>query len=214
MKVRVAMFDDSSSIRNSIALLLRTDPLFDVVGIFDNAQHCVEDVLQCQPDVVLMDIEMPGVNGIEAVKSLKKEVPGVQILMQTVFEDEERIYESIIAGASGYVIKGQINTTLIDAIKDVLAGGAPMSPGIARKVFRVLQQNASKVEDKVVDYKLTPREKEIIACLVNGQSYKMIAGDLNISYETVRSHMKHIYEKLGVGSLTETVALAINQRIV
>ncbi|KAA2243430.1 response regulator transcription factor [Chitinophaga agrisoli] len=214
MKVRVAMFDDSSSIRNSIALLLGTDPLFELVGVFENAQNCVEDVLQCQPDVVLMDIEMPGVNGIEAVKSLKKEVPAVQILMQTVFEDEERIYESIIAGASGYVIKGQINTTLIDSIKDVLAGGAPMSPGIARKVFRVLQQNASKTEDKVVDYKLTPREKEIIACLVNGQSYKMIAGDLNISYETVRSHMKHIYEKLGVGSLTETVALAINQRIV
>jgi len=213
MKVRVAMFDDNKSIRNSITLLLGTDPMFEVVGIFDNALNCVEDVRECRPDVVLMDIEMPGISGIEAVQRLKKEMPSLQILMQTVFEDEERIYESILAGASGYVIKSQINTNLIDAIKDMQAGGAPMSPTIARKVFQMLQQQAPKPKEEV-DYKLTPREKEIIACLVNGQSYKMIASDLNISYETVRSHMKHIYEKLGVGSLTETVALAINQRIV
>jgi len=213
MKVRVAMFDDNKSIRNSITLLLGTDPMFEVVGIFDNALNCVEDVRECRPDVVLMDIEMPGISGIEAVQRLKKEMPSLQILMQTVFEDEERIYESILAGASGYVIKSQINTNLIDAIKDMQAGGAPMSPTIARKVFQMLQQQTPKPKEEV-DYKLTPREKEIIACLVNGQSYKMIASDLNISYETVRSHMKHIYEKLGVGSLTETVALAINQRIV
>jgi len=132
-----------------------------------------------------------------------------------VFEDDSRIYVSIIAGASGYILKNQLSTGLIDAIKDVQSGGSPISPSVARRVLDLMQQGARlKARQKTtVEYHLTAREKEVLTCLVNGLSYKMIAADLHISYETVRSHMKNIYEKLHVASLTEVVAKAIHQNI-
>jgi len=216
MNIRIAIFDDNKNIRNSIALLLSTEPSFEVVGSFRDAEHCVEDILTIRPDVILMDIEMPGVNGIEAIRLLKKEVPHVEILIQTVFEDDDRIYDSILAGASGYMLKSQINNCLVGAVKDLQSGGSPMSPSIARRVLNLMQQNGPLTIKRrsAVQYNLTPREKEVLTCLVNGLSYKMIASDLNITYETVRSHMKNIYEKLHVASLTEVVAKAINQNIV
>ena len=216
MNIRIAIFDDNKNIRNSIALLLSTEPLFEVVGSFRDAGRCVEEISAIRPDVILMDIGMPGVNGIEAIRLLKKEDPHIQILIQTVFEDDDRIYDSILAGASGYILKSQLNTSLVNAVKDLHSGGSPMSPSIARRVLNWMQQNAhGKVKQKsTVEYNLTPREKEVLTCLVNGLSYKMIASELNINYETVRSHMKNIYEKLHVASLTEVVAKAINQNIV
>ncbi|HEX9513194.1 MAG TPA: response regulator transcription factor [Puia sp.] len=216
MNIRIAIFDDNKNIRNSIALLLSTEPLFEVVGSFRDAGRCVEEISAIRPDVILMDIGMPGVNGIEAIRLLKKEDPHIQILIQTVFEDDDRIYDSILAGASGYILKSQLNTSLVNAVKDLHSGGSPMSPSIARRVLNWMQHNAhGKVKQKsTVEYNLTPREKEVLTCLVNGLSYKMIASELNINYETVRSHMKNIYEKLHVASLTEVVAKAINQNIV
>ncbi|GAA4323912.1 response regulator transcription factor [Mucilaginibacter gynuensis] len=215
MCIRVAIFDDNKNIRNSIILLLNTDPAFEVVGNFSNAQHCVQNVLTSRPDVVLMDIRMPGIDGIEAVKLLSKEFPHIQILIQTVFEDDERVFESICAGASGYILKNQLTSSLTDAIKELQSGGSPMSPSIARRVLNILQQGYQGKKQAVSDdYKLTIREKEVLTALVNGLSYKMIGHELGISYETVRSHMKNIYEKLHVASLTEVVAKAINQRIV
>ncbi len=214
MALRIAIFDDNKNIRDSITLLLQTEPTFTVVGSFSNVFDCVNDVIDCRPDVVLMDIEMPGMTGIEAVTLIKKEFPQVQILMQTVFEDDDRVFDSICAGASGYILKNHLNTRLVDAINELQFGGSPMSPTIARKVLNKLQQTPSIKPAPAPDYRLTPREKEVLGCLVHGQSYKMIAADLNISYETVRSHVKKIYEKLHVASLTEVVAKAINQRIV
>ena len=216
MSTRIVIFDDNKNLRNSITLLLGTEPLFEVVGSFRDAERCVEEISIIRPDVILMDLEMPGINGIEAIRLLKKEVPEVQILVQTVFEDDGRIYDSIIAGASGYILKSQLTNGLIDAIKELRSGGSPISPSIARRVLDLIQQGARpKVSQKAaVDYHLTAREKEVLTCIVNGLSYKMIASDLNISYETVRSHMKNIYEKLHVASLTEVVAKAINQNIV
>jgi DNA-binding NarL/FixJ family response regulator len=162
-----------------------------------------------------MDIEMPGMSGIEAVTILKKEFPQILVLMQTVFEDDDRVFDSICAGASGYILKNFLNTKLIDSINELQYGGSPMSPSIARKVLNKMQQVSHHIrKEEVPDYQLTAREKEVLSCLVNGQSYKMIAADLNISYETVRSHVKKIYEKLHVASLTEVVAKAIHQRIV
>jgi DNA-binding NarL/FixJ family response regulator len=215
MGLRIAIFDDNKNIRESITLLLQTQPEFDVVGSYSHVLDCVDDVKQCHPDIVLMDIEMPGMSGIEAVLAIKKELPHVQILMQTVFEDDDRVFDSICAGAGGYILKNHLNTRLIDAIKELQFGGSPMSPSVARKVLNKMQSVASVIKpEEAPDYHLTAREKEVLSCLVNGLSYKMIASDLNISYETVRSHVKKIYEKLHVASLTEVVAKAINQRIV
>ena len=215
MGLRIAIFDDNKNIRESIFLLLKMEPEFDVVGSFSNVMDCINDIKECRPDVVLMDIEMPGMSGIEAVKSIKKEFPHILILMQTVFEDDDRVFDSICAGASGYILKNFLNTRLVDSIKELQFGGSPMSPSIARKVLTRMQQIPEHIKpEEAPDYHLTKREKEVLACMVNGLSYKMIADQLNISYETVRSHIKKIYEKLHVASLTEMVAKAIHQRIV
>ncbi|MBC7905021.1 MAG: response regulator transcription factor [Gemmatimonadaceae bacterium] len=215
MALRIAIFDDNKNIRESIGMLLKTVPEFELVGSFSHVLDCVDDVKESQPDIVLMDIEMPGMTGIEAVKAIKKDLPHIQVLMQTVFEDDDRVFDSICAGASGYILKNHLNTRLVDAINELQFGGSPMSPSIARKVLGKLQQHSADIRpEEAPDYRLTPREKEVLACIVNGLSYKMIADQLNISYETVRSHVKKIYEKLHVASLTEAVAKAINQRIV
>jgi DNA-binding NarL/FixJ family response regulator len=215
MNLRIAIFDDNKNIRESISLLLKTVAGFEVVGSFAHVLDCVDDVRDCKPDIVLMDIEMPGMTGIEAVKSIKKEFPHIQVLMQTVFEDDDRVFDSICSGASGYILKNYLNTKLIEAITELQYGGSPMSPSVARKVLNKMQQIPQHVKpEESPDYQLTPREKEVLTCLVNGQSYKMIAADLHISYETVRSHVKKIYEKLHVASLTEVVAKAIHQRLV
>ena len=215
MSLRIAIFDDNKNIRESIKMLLQTDPEFEVVGVFCHVLDCIEDVKETNPDVVLMDIEMPGMSGIEAVKLIKKGFPQIQILMQTVFEDDDRVFDSICAGASGYILKNHLNTKLVDAIRELQFGGSPMSPSIARKVLNKMQQIPNVVKpEEAPNYHLTAREKEVLLCIVNGLAYKMIADQLNISYETVRSHVKKIYEKLHVASLTEAVAKAINQRIV
>jgi DNA-binding NarL/FixJ family response regulator len=215
MALRIAIFDDNKNIRDSIGMLLSTVKEFEVVGSFSHVLDCVDDVRESRPDVILMDIEMPGMTGIEAVRAVKKEFPQVQVLMQTVFEDDDRVFDSICAGASGYILKNFLNTRLIESIRELQFGGSPMSPSIARKVLTKMQQIPQHVQPEAApDYRLTAREKEVLACIVNGLSYKMIADQLHISYETVRSHVKKIYEKLHVASLTEVVAKAINQRIV
>ena len=215
MSLRIAIFDDNKNIRESISLLLATVPQFEMVGSFCHVLDCIDDIRESRPDIVLMDIEMPGMTGIEAVSKIKKEFPHIQVLMQTVFEDDDRVFDSICAGASGYILKNYLNTKLVDAINELQYGGSPMSPSIARKVLNKMQSvtNILKPEE-TPNYHLTAREKEVLSCLVNGLSYKMIASDLGISYETVRSHVKKIYEKLHVASLTEVVAKAIHQRIV
>lgn len=215
MPLRIAIFDDNSNIRDSITLLLKTEKDFEVVGSFAHVLDCLQDVKQCQPDIILMDIEMPGMTGIEAVKILKKELPAVLIMMQTVFEDDDRVFDSICAGASGYILKNFLNTRLIDSIKELQFGGSPMSPSIARKVMMKMQQVAEQIKPALVpDYHLTPREKEVLACVVNGLSYKMVADALFISYETVRTHIKKIYEKLHVASLTELVHKTMKEKII
>lgn len=215
MPLKIAIFDDNRNIRESIAMLLGTVDDIEVVGSYSHVLDCIEDVKESNPDVVLMDIEMPGMTGIEAVKLIKKELPHIQILMQTVFEDDDRVFDSICAGASGYILKNHLNTKLVDAIHELQFGGSPMSPSIARKVLTKMQSISGIIKpEETPDYHLTAREKEVLSCLVNGLSYKMIGAELHISYETVRSHVKKIYEKLHVASLTEVVAKAINQRIV
>ena len=196
-------------------MLLSTVPGFEVVGSYSHVLDCLDDIKELNPDVVLMDIEMPGMSGIEAVKEIKKNYPQIQVLMQTVFEDDDRVFDSICAGAAGYILKNHLNTKLVEAIQELQFGGSPMSPSIARKVLNKMQQIPQLIKpEEAPDYNLTAREKEVLSCIVEGLAYKMIADRLDISYETVRSHVKKIYEKLHVASLTEAVAKAINQRIV
>jgi DNA-binding NarL/FixJ family response regulator len=215
MSARIAIFDDNKNIRESIKMLLSTEPEFEVVGAFSHVLDCVQDVKDSNPDVILMDIEMPGMTGIEAVRTIKKEFPHILILMQTVFEDDDRVFDSICAGASGYILKNFLNTRLVESIKELQYGGSPMSPSVARKVLNKMQQVPQLVRpEEAPDYDLTPREKEVLGCIVDGLAYKMIADKLSISYETVRSHVKKIYEKLHVASLTEVVSKAMKERIV
>lgn len=215
MSIRIAIFDNNKNIRESIIMLLSADPIFEIVGSFEDAWNCLENVRISRPDIILIDIEMPGLNGIETIKHLTKEFPNIQVLVQTLSEDDGRVFDAICVGAAGYILKNRLNSSLIDALKELLMGGAPMSPSIARKVLTKLQFiYRHKRPVSTEDYNLTAREKEVLSAIVNGLSHKMIGYELNISYETVRSHIKKIYEKLHVASLTEVVAKAINYNLV
>lgn len=207
--VHVALFDDSKSIRDSLGALLSTAPGIGLCGCFPNAEHLLERISSCKPDVVLMDIDMPGTDGIQATAILHKEAPDLPVIMLTVFDDEERVYGALCAGASGYLLKNTNPNQLLEAIENAQSGGAPMSPSIARKVMQHFQRMPSPPVAPEAEPGLSMREKEVLQCLVDGLSYKMIAEALGIGFETVRSHIKHIYEKLHVHNCTEAVAKTI-----
>ena len=209
--IHVALFDDSKSIRDSLGLLLSTTSGIGLCGCFPNAEHVNERIASCKPDVVLMDIDMPGMNGIEAVKLIHATTPDLPVIMLTVFDDEERVYASLCAGAMGYLLKNNEPDTILAVINQVHEGGAPMTPSVARKVMHYFQRAAMPTATK--DLGLSPREKDVLQCLVNGSSYKMISEKLDISVETVRSHIKHIYVKLHVHNNTEAVARTLKERL-
>jgi DNA-binding NarL/FixJ family response regulator len=209
--IKVTIFDDNDSLRDSVAMLLQETNDFTLMGSYAHCLDVTDNIKETKPDVVIMDIDMPGMNGIEGVKLIRKNFPGVQILMLTVFDDDEKVFAAIKAGAGGYILKNAEPKNLMQAISEVYNGGAPMTPGIAKKV---LHQFQAILPEEEKDYHLSTREKEVLGLLVDGLSYKMIAGKLNITYDTVRAHMKKIYEKLHVASMTEAVAKAINQNIV
>ena len=208
--IKVIIFDDTDSMRDSIALLLRESEDFTLSGSYSNCLDVIENIRDTRPDVVIMDIDMPGMNGIEGVKLIRKNFPAVQILMLTVFDDDEKVFAAIKAGANGYILKNAEPQRLLQAISEVYNGGAPMTPVIAKKV---LHQFQTILPEEEKDYHLSSREKEVLSLLVEGFSYKMIAAKLSITYDTVRAHMKKIYEKLHVASMTEAVAKAITQNI-
>lgn len=182
------------------------------VGTFNNCSNVVEEVEQTQPDVVLMDIDMPTVNGIEGLKRIRKHAPNVYVVMQTVFEQNDKIFEAIRCGAHGYFLKSTDSAKLIDGIRDVCDGGAPMTSIVAKKVLHMFHHQNSA--DTTNHFDLTERELEILSHLVKGLSYKMIADATSITYHTVNWHCKKIYEKLHVHSATEAVAKALHHRIV
>lgn len=210
MKTGLVIFEDNNNLRDSLSKLIDLSPDMVLLGAFPDVIHVATHVKSLKPDVILMDIDMPGVNGIEAVKTIRSFNSRTQIIMLTVFEDNVHVYDAICAGASGYLLKKHISDKLLDAITDVMKGEAPMSPGIARMVIESIQ--SSKNHENT--YNLTKRETEILKNLSKGNSYKMIAGDLFITIDTVRSHIKHIYEKLQVHSQTEAVYKAISEKLV
>lgn len=210
--IRIIVFDDNRDRRESLQYLIGMQEDMEFVAAFENADQVVEKVRDLKPNIVLMDIEMPGINGIQAVRIIKEALPKTIILMQTVFDEERIIFDAIKAGASGYLIKKSAPQKIVEGIRDAYEGGAPISPAIASKVLRFFQ--TTEVPKAKQDYLLTPKEKEILALLVDGNSYKMVAGEMNISYHTVNTHIRHIYEKLHVHSVGEAVAKAIKEGLI
>jgi len=197
----VAIVEDIKEIREGLKLLIDNSDGFACSEVYSNAEDAVNALPQSQPDVVLMDINLPGISGIEAVRQLKDRCAGTQFIMSTVYEDDENIFESLKAGASGYLLKKIAPSKILEAITEVYNGGSPMSTLIARKVIASFQRKDSIDEVDV----LTPKEKEILKALSKGLRYKEIAGEMHIGIETVRSHARRIYEKLHVQSRTEAL---------
>lgn len=204
MATKILVYDDNRGRREALQLLIESSGDLEFVGARENCNNVEADILQLKPDVVLMDIDMPGTNGIEGLKRIRTQAPEVFIIMQTVFEDDEKIFTAIHAGAHGYFLKKTKPDKLIEGIRDVLEGGAPMTSSVARKVLQMFTQQAS--DKRVNQFDLTDRELEILSMLGKGMSYKMIADAGNISFHTVNSHLKKIYEKLHVHSATEAVS--------
>jgi DNA-binding NarL/FixJ family response regulator len=209
--IRLLIFEDNDDMRESLSILFKGTKGILFTGAFSNALQATKDVRINNPDVVLMDIDLPGVNGIEAVWQIKKEFPMVEILMLTVFDDNDRVFRSICAGASGYILKRNPPEKIIEAVFEVAAGGGSLTSSIARKVLDMFPHfDASKSETET----LTDREREVLALLVRGHSYKMAAAELNVTLETIRSHIKKIYNKLHVHSSGEAIAIAIRNRLI
>jgi len=212
MNIKVAIFDDNKNLLDSLFQLINGSPGFICVGAFPNCNELVSDIKRSRPDVVLMDIEMPGMTGIEAVLLIKEKFPEVKILMETIFEEDEKVFASICNGAEGYILKNTPPVMILDAIREVYEGGAPMTPSIASKVLKMFRSHTGRVKDNSLN--LTTREKEILSCLVEGMSYKLIADKCFISIDTVGGHIRHIYEKLQVHSKSEAVVKAIKRNII
>lgn len=210
MAYRIIIFDDNEERMNSVKMLLDLSEDFECAGTFKNANHVIDDIRASQPDLVLMDIDMPGQTGIEATAVIRRDFPRLPVIMQTIFEENEKIFDSLRVGANGYLLKKTGPEKFLESLREALNGGAPMTGSIAAKVLNYF---AHEVENKK-KYNLTEREKQILALLVKGYSYKLIASECDIAYNTVNNHIRNIYDKLYVNSATEAVSLAIKERLV
>lgn len=208
MPVKIAIFEDNDRLRESLAYLLKMNN-YEIVGDYSQCNEAANIARVYQPDVVLMDIDMPGESGIKGVALIKEARPDTAVIMYTVFEDDEKLFQCLCAGANGYLLKKTPPAKLFDAIQEVLEGGAPMSPSIARKVL-----NTFKAQPESNKYMLSPREIEVLQWLIKGYSIKIIASEMNLAFDTVRSHLKNIYQKLHVNCGKEAIAKALNERIV
>ncbi len=212
MEIKVAIFEDNKKLRESLEQLVNNAEDMYCCGAFPDANKLMRNMQMANPDVVMMDINMPGISGIEAVQQIKEKYPDVQILMQTVFEENDKIFAAICAGASGYMLKKTAPQKMIEAIRETYNGAAPMTASVAVKVLQMFRSQSSTDKKEYID--LSDREKEILALLVKGKSYKTIAAECFVSVDTVKTHVRHIYEKLHVHSKSEAVAKAIHQKLV
>jgi DNA-binding NarL/FixJ family response regulator len=214
MPIRVAIFEDNKLVRESFEAILNGTDGFICTGSYAHCNNLYADLNKSRPDVVLMDIGMNGVNGIEAAIMIKEKYAHIKILIQTVFEDDDKIFAAICAGASGYILKKTSPAKLIDALSDLNSGGAPMSSGVAARVLHLFQQfaPANKKESEVEI--LSNREKEILSLIKEGYNFRQIAEKLFISYDTVRTHVRSIYRKLHVNSVNQAIVKAFKRRLI
>ncbi len=203
------LYEDNDILRESIGSMMQLDERYQLSNSFNNVLLAEKQVKEIKPDIILMDIDMPGRTGIEALKQIRAIGITTPILMLTVFDDTEHVFDAICSGASGYLLKKHLSVKLFDAMHEVLNGGAPMSPSIAHVVIASMQKPL-----KANTYHLSAREKEILSSLSKGNSYKMMAEEFYITIDTVRAHIKKIYEKLQVHSQTEAVSKALKERLV
>jgi DNA-binding NarL/FixJ family response regulator len=205
----VAIVEDDKGIREHLKKLIENTPGFRCIGGWPSGEAALPAILAALPDIVLMDVHLPGMSGIDCVAALKEKAPELHVLMLTVYEDSEKIFQALSAGANGYLVKRDIPRKLLPALREMLAGGAPMSSHIARRVVSYFQKKpATAPTDQTV---LSPREKEVLALLAEGCLYKEIAEKLTIGHETVRTHVQRIYQKLHVRTRTEAVVRFLGQ---
>jgi DNA-binding NarL/FixJ family response regulator len=211
--IRVAIFEDNPIMMDAYSSILNGSPGYTCTGKFTACNNWKQDIEKSNPDVVLMDIEMDGVNGIEATRLIKKQFGNIRILIQTVFEDDAKIFEALCAGANGYILKNTSPVKMLESVTDVQNGGVAFNPNVAAKVAKLFQQFIAPTAT-VNDYQLTEREKEILQLLTEGITMPRIAEKIFLSYHTVRDHVKNIYQKLHVASATEAVSKALKEKLV
>jgi len=203
--IRVALVEDQRQTREGLARLIGGTPGYVVTGEFGSMEDALVGFESATPDVVLLDIGLPGMTGIEGVRRLGREFPGLPVVMLTVYDDNERIFEAVCGGACGYLLKDMLPTKLLDAIREVHEGGAPLSPDVARKVVTMFQRVAPPRHE---EHRLSPRELDVLKLFAAGHSYKTAAGALSLSEDTIRFHIRKIYDKLHVHSKSEAVLRA------
>ncbi len=209
-KMKIAVFEDNPKFRESLEFVIVTSNDMELCGSFEDTHRLQQRIEALQPDVILMDINIPGKNGIEATREIKERFPAIQICMQTIFEEDDKVFASLCAGASGYILKNTSPDKVLQAIREVADGGAFFTPSIAKKVLNNFNQQPEKAEY----IKLSEKEKEVLKHLVDGLSYKMIADKINLSFHTIHTHIKNIYEKLHVNSKGEAVAKALKNKLI
>jgi DNA-binding NarL/FixJ family response regulator len=209
-KMKIAIFEDNLKFRESLEFIIVTTQDMELCGSFGDTHRLLSRIEALQPDVVLMDINIPDKNGIEATREIKAHFPSVRVCMQTVFEAEDKVFASLCAGASGYILKNSTPDKILQAIREVAEGGAFFTPSIAKKVLFNFQKQPQHAEY----IQLTEREKEVLKALVDGLSYKMIADRVGLSFHTIHTHVKNIYEKLHVNGKGEAITKALRNKLI
>ena len=203
---RIVIVEDNDAVREGFSLIINSVSNYYVVNAYDNAEDAIKNLRKDAPEIVLMDLELPGINGIEAIGIIKKTNPNIQLIVNTIYENSELVFQALCAGASGYITKNSSHTELLDAIDEVINGGAPMSTKIAKMVVNSFQKNPNSP--------LSSRETQVLELLSKGKSYSMIAQELFITKETAKSHIKNIYSKLQVNSKSEAIAKATKEKLI
>jgi len=209
--IKVAIIEDLRDVREGLAMLINGTSGYSCVGSFRSMEEAIAKLGREPPDIVLTDIGLPGMDGIEGIKILREQFPNLPCIALSVYDDDERIFAALCAGAVGYLLKNTQPARLLESLRDVQAGGAPMSPEVARRVITLFQ---NFTPPKNASYHLTPQEKELLKLLVEGHSYKTAAYHLDLSIHTVSFHLRNVYEKLQVHSKSEAVAKALREQIV
>jgi DNA-binding NarL/FixJ family response regulator len=209
-KYKILIFEDNYLMQESLKELLEMNEKFEVCGVYDNAKDIVRHYEQNLPHLIISDIDMPDVNGLEGLKKLKEKYSDAKVMIFTVFEDNDKVLNAICLGANGYVLKSSTSTKIIESITDVINGGSPLTPSIASKILRYFPKNAVADSDEMNS--LSTKEKEVLEWLVKGYSYKMIAAELDKSIETVRTQIRKVYKKLNVQSNAEAIIKLMNSR--